>query len=90
MGGVFRNNEAMHRFELDAEGGMVVAEYRREGDTLVIEHVRTPPALQGKGLAGRLMEGVNAFSKANGVQLMAECSYARHWLDKYGKYSKLT
>ena len=46
------------RFELEEEGRLAYADYRREGDVLAIPHVYADPALRGRGAAGRLMQGV--------------------------------
>ena len=54
----FADNPARSRFELVEDGLTAFATYRRYGALLVIPHVEAPPALRGKGAAGRLMEGL--------------------------------
>ncbi len=43
------DNAARSRFELEEQGLVAFADYRRRGDHLVIPHVEAPPALRGTG-----------------------------------------
>lgn len=82
------DNPAKSRFELDEGGQIAFADYRRVGDRLIIPHVEAPPSLRGTGAAGRLMEGVLAAVRAEGLKVVPSCPYAdayirrhRQWLD---------
>ncbi|MEO7027655.1 MAG: GNAT family N-acetyltransferase [Caulobacteraceae bacterium] len=70
------------RFELDEGGITSFADYRLAGDTLVIEHVETPPAARGTGAAGRLMTAILAQARATGVEIIPECAYAAAWMKR--------
>src|SRR5690606_29104694 len=59
-----RDNPAQQRYELELEGGTAFATYERQGDTLLITHTNTPPALRGQGVAGRLVTGLLADVRA--------------------------
>ena len=52
-----RNNTAASRFELDAEGGTAMAYYRLADGVVTIHHTETPPHLQGRGIASKLVRG---------------------------------
>ncbi|BAI75855.1 hypothetical protein AZL_d00290 (plasmid) [Azospirillum sp. B510] len=80
MGQAVTDNRAMNRFELKVGGQTVFADYRRDGRTLVISHVEAPPALRGTGAAGRLMEGVVALARAEGLRIVPLCGYAALWI----------
>ena len=58
------DNTARHRFELEEAGEIAFANYRRDGQTLVIPHVEAALALRGTGAAGRLMQGVVEIARA--------------------------
>ncbi|MBL8549673.1 MAG: N-acetyltransferase [Hyphomonadaceae bacterium] len=79
---VFRDNKALSRFELeiegesDAGGGVVIADYRRRDAIADIRHVETPVALQGKGLATRLMDEIAAYATAEGLKIRLTCPFA--------------
>ncbi len=75
-----RDNPGRSRFELEIDGGIVFADYRLHGSTLVISHVEAPPALRGTGAAGRLMQGVVAHADAEGLRILPTCGYAAAWL----------
>ena len=64
------------RFELAHDGALAYADYRLEGDVLVITYVHADPALRGTGAAGRLMEGVLARARARGLKVRPVCGYA--------------
>ncbi|WP_164225832.1 GNAT family N-acetyltransferase, partial [Stenotrophomonas maltophilia] len=70
------DNVEASRFELDLEGQIVFANYRREPSSIVIFHVEAPIPLRGTGAAGRLMEGIVVLAKAEHRELVPLCSYA--------------
>jgi hypothetical protein len=74
------DNRAMNRFELAVGTQTVFANYRRNGQTLVISYVEAPPSLRGTGAAGRLMEGVVETARAEGLKIIPLCSYAALWI----------
>jgi uncharacterized protein len=78
-----RHNAEMSRYELEADGGVTYAEYHREGDTLFINHTVTPPAQRGQGLAGRLMKGLFADVRRQGLKIVPQCSYVVTYLKRY-------
>ncbi len=79
MAGVV-DNTAEARFELEEQGLLAFADYRRDGDRLVVTHVESDPALRGSGTAGRLMEGVVRAAEAEGLRIVPLCGYAAAWL----------
>ena len=74
------DNTARHRFELEEAGEIAFANYRRDGQTLVIPHVEAALALRGTGAAGRLMQGVVEIARAENLKIVPLCGYARGWL----------
>ena len=76
---IVADNTALQRFELEESGGGAFANYRRTGDQVTIPHVEAPPALRGKGTAGRLMKGIAERARAEGFKIRPTCSYALLW-----------
>ena len=70
-----RDNPEQQRYELELDGGTAIATYERQGDTLLITHTHTPPALRGQGAAGRLVTGLLADVRARGLKVKPLCSY---------------
>lgn len=83
------DNSARQRFELIEEGKLAFAEYRREGEVLVLPHVEADPALRGRGAAGRLMAGLMEIVRERGLKVRPVCSYAVAWLDRHPEHEDL-
>lgn len=83
------DNTALSRFEMDADGEIAFARYRREGRIVIINHVETPSALRGRGIASRLMSGVLEAIRRNDEKVVAACSFARAYLAEHPEYDDL-
>lgn len=77
------DNSARSRFELEENGELAFANYRRSGDVFTIPHVEAAMALRGKGTAGRLMEGIAALARAQHHKIRPTCSYAIAWFKRH-------
>ena len=75
MPGDVTNNEAKSRYEIEVDGALTYAQYVRTGDTLAIVHTYTPPALRGRGIAGRLVKEMLADVRKQGLRIEPQCSY---------------
>ena len=82
-----RDNAALKRFEIDVEGHVVFADYSRDGLTLAVTHVESPPELRGKGAAGALMQEIADYARNGGLKIIPICSYAAAWLERHKEYS---
>jgi predicted GNAT family acetyltransferase len=83
------DNAAASRYELEVDGKIVFALYRRDGSTVVIRHVEAPPSLRGTGAASRLMQGIIEIARAEGLKVRPLCSYAAAWLSRHEKHRDL-
>jgi len=83
MENIVRDNTASNRFELEEQGALAFATYRRAGDTLTIPHVEAAMALRGKGTAGRLMEGIAAMAREKHFKIRPTCPYAVAWFRRH-------
>lgn len=89
MSSAVRDNTERHRFELEEEGATAFADYRRQGDRLLITHVEAPAELRGKGTAGRLMEGALAAIRAEGIKVTPLCGYAAAYMRRNPQHQDL-
>lgn len=80
MAQAITDNTQSSRFELIEEGHVAYADYRKDGRTLYINYVFSPPELRGKGTAGRLMEGIVSTAKTADLEIYPICGYAAAWL----------
>ena len=81
--GELRDDAAHRRLEMDVRGQTVFANYRRDGQRLLIDHVEAPIGLRGSGAAGRFMEALTAHARRERLTLTPICSYAVHWLQRH-------
>ncbi len=80
---LLRDNTDRHRFELDVEGHVAFADYRRQEGRLVITHVETPVPLRGGGVADKVMGGVVAQARRERLKVAPLCSYAAAWFERH-------
>ncbi|SNT13070.1 hypothetical protein SAMN05216374_2829 [Tardiphaga sp. OK246] len=84
-----RDNKALNRFELDVGDSVAFANYRRAGDRVIITHTETPPALRGRGIASELVKGALGLIRANGLKVVAGCSFVVDYLHQHPDYADL-
>ena len=80
------DNLSKSRFEMWEQGKMAFANYRREGDRLVIWHVESPPELRGVGMAGRLMAGLLEYARERHQKVVPLCPYAADFIRRHPQY----
>jgi uncharacterized protein len=87
--GSVRDNKAKSRFELDVEGAMAFANYRLTPSTVVITHTETPPAMRGRGIASKLVQGALQLIRADGLKVVAGCGFVVDYLHKHPEFADL-
>lgn len=81
----FTDNTGKNRFELELDGGIAVADYTRDGNTVSVNRVFVPEELRGQGAAGQIMAEIVKAAEKNGDKIIPVCSYAVAWMEKHGK-----
>ncbi|MGN1118896.1 MAG: GNAT family N-acetyltransferase [Oscillospiraceae bacterium] len=69
------------------ENGKLLAEitfHETEPSVFCIDHTFVDDSLRGQGIAGKLVDMAVEEIKAKGGKVTAECSYAKHRLEKNG------
>jgi predicted GNAT family acetyltransferase len=84
-----RDNPALSRFELDVEGGIAFANYRRVPGTVIITHTETPRRLRGRGIASELVHGALELIRADGDKVVAGCGFVVDFLRQHPEFSDL-
>jgi predicted GNAT family acetyltransferase len=82
-------NTALQRFEIVEEGKLAFADFRLQGDVLILPHVEADPALRGRGAAGRLMAGVLEYARGQGLKIKPVCGYAVAYIQRHPEYHDL-
>ncbi len=80
--GVIHNAQA-NRFELSAEGWLCRADYRMDGAVMNVHHTEVPPALEGRGLASKLVMAVFEYARRHDLRVRPTCSYVRAWTRRH-------
>lgn len=81
---------SLSRFELIEDGKLAYSDYYTDGDgVLVLPHVEADPALRGKGVAGRLMEGMLRIVRERGQKVRPVCSYAVAYIARHPEHQDL-
>jgi predicted GNAT family acetyltransferase len=73
------------RLTLAFDGCEVFSDYCRQGDVLALTHVEADPTLRNTGAAGRFMDAVVDWARAEGVTLQPVCGYAVHWFARHSE-----
>ena len=85
-----RDNPALSRFELDVEGAVAFANYRRAPGTVIITHTETPPRLRGRGIASELVAGALELIRSDGDKVIAGCGFVVDYLRRHPEFADLT
>lgn len=82
-------NKARNRFELETGGETAVAEYEREGDTIVFTHTVVPEEMQGHGLGSRLIKTALDMARVQGLSVVPRCAFVAAFIDEHPDYADL-
>lgn len=83
------HDAAAARFEMVLPQGRVRCDYRLQpaGDgaapVMALVHTEVPPALEGRGLAGRIVQAAVAHARAAGWRIRPVCSYVVAWVRRH-------
>lgn len=77
------------RFQAEVEGRLNVADYALSGDVMLMTHTGVDPMLQGRGIAGKLVEAALVHARANGLKVNPLCSYVRAYLRRHPEHQDL-
>lgn len=77
------------RFLANVDGIQAHLDYRRDADTMVINHTRVPDEIGGRGIAGELTRTAFEYARSQGWKVRPVCSYAAGWANRHPEYSQL-
>lgn len=83
------HNIAANRFELSVEGWLCHADYRRVAGLLDVYHTEVPVALEGRGLASKLVTAVFDYARHHQLRVRPSCSYVRTWAKRHSEVADL-
>ncbi|WP_428507274.1 DUF924 family protein [Roseateles sp.] len=77
------------RFWALVDGHQIELDYQLSGRDLVFTHTGTAPALQGRGLAGKLVAHGLRWAAGLGLPLLPGCSYVEAYLQRHPQWQRL-
>ena len=83
------HNAAARRFQATVDGLLCFADYQRVDDVLRIHHTEVPRALEGRGIAGRIVRAAFAYAEANGLEVEPWCGYVRAYMKRHPETQRL-
>lgn len=81
------HNPGASRFEAHVEGLLCQAAYRQDGHVMDIVHTGVPAALEGRGIAARLVGAALAHARAHGLKVRPTCSYVAVYLRRHPEWA---
>lgn len=85
-----RDNPEELRYEVVVDGEVAgEIRYRRSPDRIVLVHTEVSPALEGQGLAGRLVAGALDDIGARGLRVVPICPFVLAYIRRHPEYDDL-
>jgi predicted GNAT family acetyltransferase len=84
-----RDNPALSRFELDAEGHTAFSNYRLAPGVITFTHTEVPPQLRERGIGSALVQGALAAARARGLKVVPRCSFVAHYIGTHPEFQNL-
>jgi predicted GNAT family acetyltransferase len=82
-------NEAKHRYEYRIDGKIAYVAYEEENGTLRLIRTFVPKALEGKGIAGALVQDIMEEIGKRGLRMKPACPYIIAYVEKHPEYKRL-
>jgi hypothetical protein len=54
-----------------------------------VHHTGVPTELEGRGIASALVQATVDHARANGLQIVPQCSYVQVWMKRHPEYADL-
>lgn len=89
MTGPLRDNAALGRYEMDADGETATLYYRIAPGVITLRHTEVPPALGGRGVGSRLARAVLEDMRARGLKVVASCPFVAAYMGKHPEFNDL-
>ncbi|MGN6179003.1 MAG: GNAT family N-acetyltransferase [Mucilaginibacter sp.] len=83
------NNEDDSRFEVGIDGAVAFINYLKRDGVYYLIHTEVPQALQGRGIAGALVEKTFKHLEAAGFKIMPYCPYIQSYLKRHAEWNRL-
>lgn len=89
MATTITHDTGAHRFNTVVDGQTAYVEYALTGEVMTLTHTIVPSAIGGRGIASDLVKAALDSARAQGLQIVPQCSYASDWMRKHPDYQDL-
>jgi predicted GNAT family acetyltransferase len=89
MSATVRDNPARHRYELEVEGHVALAEYGLAAGVITFVHTVVPKELAGRGVGSTLARGALEDVRRRGLEVVAQCPFIKGFMDKHAEFNDL-
>jgi predicted GNAT family acetyltransferase len=83
------HNHEDDRFEVTVDGKVAFTEYVLDGNTMRLVHTEVPEALDGQGLASKVVTAALDFARSEGLKVVAVCKYVIAYLKRHPEYNDI-
>ena len=87
--GHVRRNPAGDRYELRIGDDVAVAAYSQQGAVVTFTHTEVPEALEGHGVASRLIEGALDDVRNRNLKIVPECRFVAAYVQRHPEVQDL-
>jgi uncharacterized protein len=84
-----RDNRFEQEFETVVNGHRAVVAYQREGDVIVFTHTLVPPAIEGRGVASRLIRFALDSARDQKLKVRSLCPFVTQFIARHPEYRDL-
>lgn len=83
-----RHDASRSRYVADVGGHEAFVEYQREAGRMVFTHTWVPPEGRGRGIAEQLVRTALEAARAEGVQIVPQCSYVARFVAQHPEFAQ--
>ena len=83
------HNPDAQRFEVRIGGWLCRCDYCLVDGVMQLIHTEVPPALEGRGIAARLVQAALDHAQVQGLKVRPRCSYVRVYMQRHPQTQSL-
>lgn len=83
------NNTEAQRFEAELGDNRAVAEYHLKNDVIIFTHTEVPEAMEGRGVAGKLIKNALETARDESYQVVPLCPFVAAYIKRHPEYRDL-
>ena len=83
------DNRAEQEFELVVDGHRAFAAYQLEEGKIVFTHTVVPKAIEGRGVASKLIKAALDSARDRGLRVVPLCPFVKAYIERHPEYQAL-